>query len=833
MSQKFTVLLVATLMLIFCVAEGPSMAQEPEVIVSNVISSHLAIRNDELIWSEVSDTPLRKMPKDGGPITTLAHAMGAAKSIIVHEGNIFWLEDRGRHYDSGERERRLNKMSLDGTSISVLAYGSAYIEDEGSGIFYSDMVLHENNIYWVTDSFFGPSQINRTPIMGGETTTIATAQGKILSLHLDNGNLFWIDEKNIMGMSIDVGSPSVIFSTSDYWTDLKAGIMAVHEGEMVFVFQTNVNQYNLMRISTSGGQATSLIELGEMLPSRIIINGGNVYWTYIWQTPDNSINKIPIAGGEHVQLAATGPYPIDILVIGNSLYWTEGRPHSGLTGTGSIKKVPEIGGQVTLVAEGLDAPIRIISDGLDLYFAEQLGAVEIYTSLDGRLAKVPLNGGPVQTLVNGLANLISDESWDMDWTVPFISNDTLAYIADGASIKMVPLIDGSLERLVTFTHPIIDLTMDNYYIYSLDAWGRVRKTPIAGGQTILLADYQVPPPITHRGRIVLRDDNLYWAFFGIWDSVIHKIRINGTEQVTYTFDLSYLADFTVDSENIFLCSMQIYLYRMPINGGPPVMIGGCNDRMTWATLTSDENYIYAIDEYSEIRRTSKVGGDTTTLSSGRYWNWALNDIALQQNTIYYTQPATESIMKMNIPSSAQCSYSILRNKTVPSKGGKSTLAILGSGVDDCRPPGHLSLDEWITPSLVHWLNNKGKLILDVKPNINSSARTGTILIAGTPISILQKGKNCVFQNITPSSQLVPASGGDYSCIVTTEPLDCSWNASTEASFVQTSASQGTGNGTIAYRVAENDSGKTRSASIAIAFDQEQPKKKRLRLKQSR
>jgi Viral BACON domain/Matrixin len=76
------------------------------------------------------------------------------------------------------------------------------------------------------------------------------------------------------------------------------------------------------------------------------------------------------------------------------------------------------------------------------------------------------------------------------------------------------------------------------------------------------------------------------------------------------------------------------------------------------------------------------------------------------------------------------------------------------------------------------------------------------------------GPSCTF-SLIPTSATRPASGGT-GLVSVLAPAGCSWNAASNSSFISiTSASTGTGNGTVAYSVAANGT-TLRSGSLTIA-----------------
>ena len=103
----------------------------------------------------------------------------------------------------------------------------------------------------------------------------------------------------------------------------------------------------------------------------------------------------------------------------------------------------------------------------------------------------------------------------------------------------------------------------------------------------------------------------------------------------------------------------------------------------------------------------------------------------------------------------------------------------------------------------------------VAANTSTSARTGTLTIAGVTATVTQAGV-CNY-TVAPTTQSVLAAGGSHSAAVTTTS-GCGWTGvSNDTTWISvTSGSSGTGPGTVAYTVAANTSTSPRTGTLTIA-----------------
>jgi hypothetical protein len=108
----------------------------------------------------------------------------------------------------------------------------------------------------------------------------------------------------------------------------------------------------------------------------------------------------------------------------------------------------------------------------------------------------------------------------------------------------------------------------------------------------------------------------------------------------------------------------------------------------------------------------------------------------------------------------------------------------------------------------------------VLPNSTGSTRSGYLTIAGKTFTITQQsgGGGCTY-SLSPASNTFAPGAGSGSVNITAGP-DCSWTASTNSGswdwIAISSGWNGTGNGTVNYFVLANNTGNSRTGTLAIA-----------------
>jgi Putative binding domain, N-terminal len=98
---------------------------------------------------------------------------------------------------------------------------------------------------------------------------------------------------------------------------------------------------------------------------------------------------------------------------------------------------------------------------------------------------------------------------------------------------------------------------------------------------------------------------------------------------------------------------------------------------------------------------------------------------------------------------------------------------------------------------------------------SGAARTATLTIAGTTVTVNQSSNSNCSYALSTTGQSFPAAGGNGS-VVLTAATGCSWTASSNVTWITvTGTSTGTGNGTITYQVTAN-TGAARTGTLTIA-----------------
>ncbi|HJQ24781.1 MAG TPA: S8 family serine peptidase [Blastocatellia bacterium] len=136
------------------------------------------------------------------------------------------------------------------------------------------------------------------------------------------------------------------------------------------------------------------------------------------------------------------------------------------------------------------------------------------------------------------------------------------------------------------------------------------------------------------------------------------------------------------------------------------------------------------------------------------------------------------------------------------------------------PPGAnwtaTSNDSWIT--IINGSGTgDGVIRFAVRDNTDINARIGTITLARRSYTVRQQGvngSNCSYA-LSPARQVFTSAGGSGTVTVTAD-AGCVWSARSNVSWITITSESGTGNGTVGYAVAANQSGAGRKGKIFVA-----------------
>ena len=208
------------------------------------------------------------------------------------------------------------------------------------------------------------------------------------------------------------------------------------------------------------------------------------------------------------------------------------------------------------------------------------------------------------------------------------------------------------------------------------------------------------------------------------------------------------------------------------------------------------------DWLSELSPTSGQGNGTVEFHAARNPQAAVREgeVVVNESRLRVTQQG------------AACRFELRSGSfAIDAGGGSREMAV-------AAPSGC----SWTVATDANWItitpatgSGDGSVSVTVAPNRGDERRQGTIAVGDQRLTVTQESPACAFEISSSSSAVLPSGGGDVSASVTTAS-GCAWTAGSSVSWMTVVAgASGSGNGSVAFRVAPN-SGGVRTGTVTVA-----------------
>jgi hypothetical protein len=296
----------------------------------------------------------------GRCITTLASNQRYPVALAVDTTNAYWASTgQDINVTTGTMmSGSIDKVPLGGGASTTLA-----------GALQSPLTVAADSafVYWA-DYYAG--LVLRVPIAGGASTTLASG-GSPEAVAVNATSVFWVDRSTVQRMlvngsgqrTIALGQSNAwavaIDATSVYWANGDSGSMG--------------RNGSIVSAPLGGGNSTTLAS-GQDNPYAVAVDATTVYWVNTGSTNGGgAVMAVPLAGGTATTLASAQDYPYAVAVDATNVYWCNGGGGM-MTNDGTIRKVPLAGGAPTTIASGLSNPVSVAVDATSVYWTEYVSA---------------------------------------------------------------------------------------------------------------------------------------------------------------------------------------------------------------------------------------------------------------------------------------------------------------------------------------------------------------------------------------------------------------------------------------------------------------------------
>ena len=204
------------------------------------------------------------------------------------------------------------------------------------------------------------------------------------------------------------------------------------------------------------------------------------------------------------------------------------------------------------------------------------------------------------------------------------------------------------------------------------------------------------------------------------------------------------------------------------------------------------------------------------------------EVAVSPNLDVATRQGTATIAGQTLTvlqdgtGSPVCSYSLApSSEAFKAAGGTGSLTVTTGANCSWSIDRDVNAEDWIPALFSGRKIGTATVPYTVRPNMTFQSRSGRLLLYGTQaqpvgsLAVSQEAASCLYF-VNPTQVNASAPGGTGTFTVTTQPGNCSWTASPNASWLSiVSGAAGTGTRTVTYRVDPAGSS-SRSSTIVVA-----------------
>lgn len=207
----------------------------------------------DVYFTDVGEGAVKKVPKEGGPVVTLASLPGGGQGIAVDDEAVYWT--------SVDSVMRLSKSGGEPVAIAT---------GEGAP---DAIVVDATSVYWVDDQASegrGPA-LRRVDKRGGQPLTLASGAlfdptvrgaggGRVAqtwSLAQDAGSLYWASyqESSVTRFDKDTGAPTTLATGLEGIDAIALDASSIYAAQDAYAGESGPRQ--IVRLPLSGGSASS------------------------------------------------------------------------------------------------------------------------------------------------------------------------------------------------------------------------------------------------------------------------------------------------------------------------------------------------------------------------------------------------------------------------------------------------------------------------------------------------------------------------------------------------------------------------------------------------
>lgn len=438
-------------------------------------TSDMVLTNTAIYWVTSRSSPntytIMKVPHDGSASEVIVTTQTIITGMTSDSSYLYFVECQ--FPDSGFVKR----VSLDGGTPIVLY-------DSGSRTLGGAITIHGSELYFSDTGWPASYRILKLPVSGGKETALASVDGiqKPRRIFNNGKNVFWIDKSSLYAVSTDGGNHTTLSSVSEEPSDVIAIDDLVFWSESTGPAPGEVG--TIRSIPEHGGAVNTVIQAKDGIFD-LRYHNGKIYWTEGRALLGGESGRIVRANlnGEEINpiISGVGKDSCPIAADSVNVYIGDGF---------KLRKVCTTGGTVETIVDSYDEIADLKTDGENVYWIEAVFST---------VFKVSVEGGPKSLLSGTLLGPAGSVR---------VVDDYVYFMANFDRIHRVPVTGGPVETIVRDLPFLNDFVVDRNHVFvSENDTGVIKRIPVGGGpgETLLKRS-----PFASPRMLSLFDRFLYW-----------------------------------------------------------------------------------------------------------------------------------------------------------------------------------------------------------------------------------------------------------------------------------------------------------------------------------
>ncbi len=288
----------------------------------------------------------------------------ATASITHADGKLYWSVQPGPDCFTGLGPGRIDKKSAGTTGFTSTILPGSFCSPRAR------LLRNDGAYVYFVDAEPTPDVIRRLWIGGGDVETLATANGSVTDLEVDETRIWWVDDDGIQYAPKAGGVASLYQGNSIFAEISEIAITQYRTGSVFWLVGLPGNSQLISRRDKTSSAIPDDITPVLNAPVHLSVNTAGFHDEefVFWAEGDGDIRRVRSNGTGLQTLVNNNGNPdvLGIVVDDENVYWTQSTGSSN----GLVQRVPRSGGATTPMVANLNFPTSPVQNDAHIYFAD-------------------------------------------------------------------------------------------------------------------------------------------------------------------------------------------------------------------------------------------------------------------------------------------------------------------------------------------------------------------------------------------------------------------------------------------------------------------------------